>query len=115
MRTMGEFWTVALQDNCYAIDQFGKNVDGVVTLIEHQAVYDGIYIHDDEFISYSEYTKYVEPLYACCEDSNVSAAISYIAQFFYSKGLRDSIQIREKLFNEEADGHVRKNYKGVRG
>lgn len=96
---MEKFQPFELNDNWNKITNvFGKTIDGVIAMTEQQLVYDGTHIHDDEFESYSDYVKLIEPLFELCEEDIVSAALSYVSRFFYLKGLQDSTRIRDRLF-----------------
>lgn len=80
-----------------AITSFGGGMPGLLAAAEEQLVLDGLCIHEHEFQSYADYTDAIEPLLHFNEDM-ASEAIQYIATFYYTKGLRDSVKIKQGLF-----------------
>jgi len=101
---MKEFQVSAMNDNTEDFkNRFGMNIDGVIAMMNEQAIYDGQIIHDKEFQSYREYDELVKPLLALPDEMGVIGAISYITCFFYKKGLQDSARIRDRLFMVKED------------
>jgi len=85
--------------NFDAILKFGGGIAGMLAVLERQAVFDGICVHEQEFQSYCDYTMYVEALYHIDEDITAKA-VSFISRFFYLKGMQDGVHIKDNLFRK---------------
>jgi len=85
--------------NFDAILRLGGGIIGLIAMLEKQAVFDGICVHENEFQSSCDYMMFVEPLYHVNEDITAKA-VSYISRFFYLKGMQDGVHIKDNLFNK---------------
>jgi hypothetical protein len=84
-------------------DNFHSNANSPAEAMEQVAA--RFALDDNNFTwnkceSYEEYGELVKPLYEAAGDEMANAAIGYIAYFWYVQGLRDGVEIKEKLFRE---------------
>jgi hypothetical protein len=96
---MKDFQTIYLTQNIFELEKSEWHTFGLIKLLEQQTMVDGTLMHGAEFKSYNEYAEYVEPFLDDGEQGDMmTAAVGYVSQFFYLKGLQDGSQIRDKLF-----------------